>query len=317
MSNPEDDPRITAYALNELDAEERRAFEAELAANPDLQNQVAGAQTAAGAVGAALKHEQQAPLRRLSPARRLRIQAEIQSARTDGAARAESAKMKIIRWSTSRTVAAAAAILACAVMLWIARSPSNGKVAAAREQLRRVHAALLRYQSDHHQLPPDSGFGLPAADAPRGAGSRYDAGVLWRYLDQSSAGSSGSGSPYLHFSADELVAYNDPVHGRSFYVVDPWGTPLGFVGDPRRVLHNSGTFDLYSAGPDRLTGQDLVARATSDSNRAYDGLDNDQDGVADDGSELGIARLNGCLTVASAGQPAANFALDDLNNWDQ
>ena len=49
----------------------------------------------------------------------------------------------------------------------------------------------------------------------------------------------------------ELVAKEDPIHGDSFYVVDPWGTAIGYVGDARRVIHNRGRFDIFSAGPDR------------------------------------------------------------------
>jgi hypothetical protein len=316
MSSTEDDPRITAYALGEMDADARSAFEAELAQDPELQKQIEGIQATAGMLGSALKQENREPLRRLSADRRSRIQSEIRSARV-AAARSDSAKMKIVRWGTSRKVVATAAVLACAVMLWIARSASpspNQKVVAARELLQRVNAALIRYQADHHQLPPDTGFGFPCGDAARGAGIRYDSGALWRFLAQPS----GSAGPYIKFSEAELVAYNDPVHGPSFCVVDPWGTPLGFVGDDRRVVHNRGGFDLFSAGPDGKTGQDLLASSLpTEINLAYDGVDNDGDGVPDNSGELGPARLNGCMTVANAKVPGSNFALDDINNWDR
>jgi len=40
MSKPFDDPRLTAYALGEMDPAEREAFEAELVDNPEAQRQV-------------------------------------------------------------------------------------------------------------------------------------------------------------------------------------------------------------------------------------------------------------------------------------
>jgi len=94
----------------------------------------------------------------------------------------------------------------------------------------------------------------------------------------------------------------------------PRGTPIGYVGDTRRVVHNSGSFDLFSAGPDRLTG---LSASISPVNLAYDGVDNNGDGIVDNADELGAARMNGAMTFACNEARSANAHLDDVNNWDQ
>ncbi len=314
MATPisEDDPRITAYALGEMNGVERDEFEAELQRNPALQREVADIQAAGAMLSAELKQEK--PLR-LASHRRTVIDAEVKKAVAIDLT--PSARFRLsLRWRPLHKVGAAAAVMLCAAMLWIAsaRSQENKRVAEAHALIRRLHEAIGRYVADHHQLPPDTGFGLAPDSVAQGAGKTYDAGSLWRCLSKQTQENGKTFGPYIQFSASELTAYQDPVKGASFYVADPWGTPIGYVGDARRVVHNPGSFDLFSAGPDRLTG---VGNAPSPVNLAYDGLDNNGDGIVDNADELGAARMNGAMTVACNEARTTNAHLDDVNNWDQ
>ena len=171
----------------------------------------------------------------------------------------------------------------------------------AREKARRegtkalilqIASSLTTYQGIHRELPPDTGFGL----AP-GGNSNYDAGSLYRYLTLSAK--TGKDLP-LKVPAENLRDYNDPLYGPSKMIVDAWGTPVGYIGDPRRVIHNRGSVDVFSAGGDKKTASDDgIDNGTlfNVPNTAYDGAG------ADDARELGESVLNGTLP-------------DDLNNWD-
>ena len=309
-----DETQLTAFALGELTEHARSEVQQTVASQPDAQQEVIEIKTVAGALNSALKTEQTGPL---SARRMLTVAAEVQ--RTSQRRMATRS-----RWINFRmaAIAGSVAVISCAVMVALAwaSTPHYRNVTAANNLLRRLESALAQYQSDFHQLPPDTGFGLPVADADRGAGRTYDAGSLWRYLGQELQVNGKSYGPYMRFRHAELTAYADPVHGKSYYVADPWGTAIGYIGDPRRVIHNTGSFDLFSAGPDRKTGQDLTqsaALAANALNVAYDGKDNDGDGVIDNAGELGGARLNGCLTMACNDSQVSKDELDDLNNWDR
>ena len=309
MAAPVDDTQLTAYALGELPDAARSEMHEAVVARPEVQEQVAEIKSVASTLNSALQTEHTGPL---SARRMLTVAAEVQ--RTSQRRRATPS-----RWINFRmaALAGAAAVVLCAVMLALAwaSTPHYRNVTAANNLLRRLESALAQYQADFHQLPPDTGYGLPVADVERGAGRTYDAGSLWRYLGQELQVGGKSYGPYMRFRHAELAAYSDPVHGKSFYVADPWGTAIGYIGDPRRVIHNRGSFDLFSAGPDRKTGQDMALQ--NGVNAAYDGKDNDGDGVIDNAGELGGARLNGCLTVACNEIQVSKEELDDLNNWDR
>ena len=104
-----------------------------------------------------------------------------------------------------------------------------------------------------------------------------------------------------------------------------WQSPYGFIGDSRRVVHNNGGFDVFSAGPDTVTAcnndlddaipgklaADGIVDCSTDplsqlpqDNRAYNGLDDDSNGIIDDRPEFGPeATFNGYID-------------DDVANWD-
>ncbi|MCA9252369.1 MAG: von Willebrand factor type A domain-containing protein, partial [Phycisphaerales bacterium] len=71
---PEDDPRITAYALGELSDEEAADFESELSANPEWQETIASVQDTADLLKQALAEE---PMVGLTQAHRDRIESKI------------------------------------------------------------------------------------------------------------------------------------------------------------------------------------------------------------------------------------------------
>jgi prepilin-type N-terminal cleavage/methylation domain-containing protein len=198
-----------------------------------------------------------------------------------------------------------------AVLLKSAQAARNK---AAHSIIQKVAIGLTRYQADFRTLPPDSGFGLPTNGGIVNGKVLYDAATLWRYLGQELSANNRSYGPYATFSENELVPFIDSQGKNVFIVVDPWKTPLGFVGDPDRVVHNRDTFDLFSAGPDRKTA-------------CNDQLDNEGDGAADNSNDaytgsglatsqqMGEAALNGCLT-AFRKNPKPGETLDDINNWD-
>lgn len=302
MSNSHDDSRLTSYALNELAASERHSFETELGGESVVSKHAAAIKSTAQAVTAAVGAEHSSGL---APERRRVIDTEVRQRRT--------VKRSFMSSRTFRIIAATAALVLCAVMLKFAGfSSGKPKETEANLLVRRLHLALLQYQADFKQLPPDTGFELSATDSSLGAGRTYDAGSLWRYLSQEQQVGGKTYGPYLKFSYAELKPYLDPVRGESFAVIDPRGTAIGYVGDSRRVIHNPGAFDLFSAGPDRKTGGDMAGQTG-----AYDGKDNEGDGIVDNAQELGSARLNGCLTLAFNDAQVPREALDDVNNWDQ
>jgi len=234
----------------------------------------------------------------------------------------------------------------------------KAKYEAAQALIRTIGIALNQYKAQLRDLPPDTGFGRGATDQDPDPGSElrqltvddhlaevvlYDSGSLWRYLGSEvtkyvkndpydktdlSMGAAkhavGTFGPYMKFTESQLKSYSDPNYGDSFMVIDPWGMPLGYVGDKKRVIHNKDGFDLYSCGPDRKTasndGKDNGKYHGLDNN-AYDGTDNDNDGIIDNASELGESILNGTLTSRKVdkkidGSSEINEVLDDINNWD-
>jgi hypothetical protein len=192
-----------------------------------------------------------------------------------------------------------------------------------RLQWRQLSEAIESYHETFDTYPPDAGYGLDPAKSP----GTYDAGSLWRYLAQPviDPATGEKVGPFLEEWQEEFVeAYDDPKHGPSFRLTDPWGSPFGFVGDPKRVIHNPGSFDLFSVGPDCVTAcnngidDDSMSRVEGDGvtdcsrdprsryaadNRAYNRRDDDGNGVVDDAPEFGPeASRNGDIG-------------DDINNW--
>jgi len=154
--------------------------------------------------------------------------------------------------------------------------------------------------------PPDTGFGLPIT-----SNKKYDSGSLYRYLGKELTLPDGRKvGPFVKFEPGELVKYTDPTYGDSYYIVDAWRMPIGYIGNPKRVIHSRTGCDLFSAGPDKKT----VGTGCTDNN-AYDGNDNDSDGEVDNATELGTAIGNGTQTLTKRNK-VADDVLDDINNWD-
>jgi len=217
-------------------------------------------------------------------------------------------------------VMAILAILVSSVAAVWLHASGVGPIEAAKADINKISLALDEYKLQFHTYPPDTGFGLDMTASP----GTYDPGSLWRYLvkpvyDQRTGKLYG---PYLEWEQDRMVAYNDRFAGRSFYLVDPWGKPYGFIGDKKRVIHNQGSFDLFSSGPDGLTAcnngiddpeehpdgwgdpaTDNPLSTREGDNRAYNNIDDDRNGFVDDSLEFGPeATLNGDVG-------------DDINNW--
>jgi hypothetical protein len=182
---------------------------------------------------------------------------------------------------------------------WIPRTDANARRASARAEFLKLGLALELYHRRFQTYPPDTGYGL---DMERSPGT-YDPGSLWRYLmkpvrDPETGKKVG---PFIdEWNPKQLESYNDARAGPSYYLTDPWGGPYGFVAERKRLVHNKSSFDLFSPGPDGVTARD---RHGTKPNLAYDGLDNDGNGIADDAAELGPdASRNGDVG-------------DDVNTW--
>jgi len=190
------------------------------------------------------------------------------------------------------------AILAASVGVVLVPMAGRGRVEKARSQIRLLEDALSGYRAAFGSYPPDTGYGLDMESSP----GTYDAGSLWRYLllrvkDPATGEFRG---PFLaEWPSEDKTEYADAHAGKSFFLTDPWGRPYAFVGERKRVVHNPGSFDLFSCGPNGETASD---EAQAEPNLAYDGADNDGDGVVDDSGELGAAAANGTDE-------------DDISNW--
>lgn len=194
-------------------------------------------------------------------------------------------------------VMAILAILAMYIASVLIRG-NRGWTEKARSQIRVIEMALDAYHDEFGTYPPDTGYGLAMESSP----GTYDAGSLWRYLilQVTDARTGKSLGPFLEeWPQEALREYADAAAGRSFYLTDPWGQPYAFVGERKRVLHNTGSFDIFSPGPNGKTASD---DAPAEPNLAYDGLDNNGNGIIDDASELGAAARNGSDD-------------DDISNW--
>lgn len=196
-------------------------------------------------------------------------------------------------------VMAIIAIIASGVGAFVVHAGRRARPVRARAEIGLITMALEKYHLSFRTFPPDTGYGLDMEGSP----GTYDAGSLWRYLAMPVTDplTKRSHGPFLEeWSAERLESYTDAQAGPSFYLIDPWGNPYGFVGDRRRVIHNAASFDLFSPGPGRTTACEKDGAAP---NKAYNGIDDDGNGIVDDASEFGPdAHLNG--TEA-----------DDINNW--
>ena len=191
------------------------------------------------------------------------------------------------------------AILAASVGAVLISVRGRAKIERASAQIGLIGTALEAYRSELGRYPPDTGYGLDMETSP----GTYDAGSLWRYLLQRvmNPKTGEALGPFLQeWPRDDLGSYTDASAGKSFYLADPWGRPYAFVGEKRRLVHNPGSFDIFSVGSDGLTASDEPG---AEPNLAYDGVDNDGNGKIDDASELGAAARDGDLE-------------DDINNWD-
>ena len=205
----------------------------------------------------------------------------------------------------------------------------NAKIRATRVLLHKLDIALHEYFADFGEYPPDSGYGMPVDGGKKNNATQYDAGSLYRYLGRqlvvTSGPKKGNYGPYIaHFTDKELQQFQGPETTNNFMVVDPWNTPVGYIGSRSRVIHNRDGVDLFSAGPDRKTASDTDSgkhdpypEGCDHSNIAYDGTPTNANAVG-----LGHAVFNGALTAykkvknITGSSKSQNEVLDDVNNWD-
>ena len=239
------------------------------------------------------------------------------------------------------TVIAIISFLVAFLTVVMVNMRAGARVQGARALVGKVGIALDLYNGDHRTLPPDSGFGWSQTGGLFGTNRLYDAGSLWRYLGnriQKTKDYSGNPivppkfyGPYTEFKEKEISTKSytdpDPANGQSFWIVDPFFKPLGYIGDPARLLHNRDGFDLFSCGPDGKTAWDSDISPTGCSNGLNYGTtpstnmvyqtegDNDGDGVPNNATELGPAAFNGTLTKTKRTVLPGEI-LDDINNWE-
>ena len=230
------------------------------------------------------------------------------------------------------------------VGLSVGKEPYRRKAMA---DIDRITLALEKYNLQFQELPPDTGYGL-RMEGDRPVWQRqvnattwvsvptYDPGSLWRHLVKPvyDPEKSRTVGPFLTgWDQSQLRRYNDIFYGQSFYLADPWGNPYGYIGDPRRRIHNKSSFDVFSAGNDGKTAcnneendpgvdgkkdgwtdasDDPILAAYPKDNVAYntftkDGklqeYDDDNDGTPNNSTEFGPEAVrNGDIG-------------DDVNNW--
>ncbi len=206
----------------------------------------------------------------------------------------------------------------------------NARVKSTQKLIEKIGIALAVYEGTLRSLPPDTGYDLPLGtfETTNIEGEKeilYDSGSLWRYLGRKLEVYRTDGSvskvvgPFTNFSEAELREYDDKKYSgeKSYFVVDAWGQAIGYVGDKRRVVHSRGAYDIFSAGPDKVTATNdgLDNGLPQKGNAAYNGKDDDSDGVADNATELFEARMDGALTARKK-EKIGKEMLDDVNNWD-
>ena len=120
------DPRITAYALNELQGTEREKFEADLATDPHLQRDLLAACELTDALGEVTKE----PSEGLEPRAKERLLREIVANQ-----KTFRARRKIIRFAVPASLAAAASI---ALLLLVSGGTTTQKPAVAAASVPEV-----------------------------------------------------------------------------------------------------------------------------------------------------------------------------------
>ncbi len=244
-------------------------------------------------------------------------------------------------------------ILAAYIAVVLVNMGSEARKRKALADIAKLSIALSEYKNRFGEYPPDTGYGLKmdgTGDGDRPCYTKivkgvptdvptYDPGSLWRYLCQRvwDPDAEELVGPILdEWSQSQTSPYDDrwdTGSPSSRYLIDPWGNPYGFIGDKRRVIHNHGAFDIFSAGPDGVTacnnGKDdpLIGSTVGDKvadssdepqanqavdNRAYNTegapgefveIDDDGNDVAGDSEEFGPEAIrNGDIG-------------DDINNW--
>lgn len=148
-----EDPRLTAYLLDELEADDKAEVEALLADNPEAQEFVESMETATNALGAALKEEQIDP--DIGDLRRTRI------------TRAASKSRRVMRWTVLGAVTAAAA----AAVLVFSRGEDEKAEArlAAKTELAAKHARMAAVESRASQNALPAPDPLPETEMSPGA----------------------------------------------------------------------------------------------------------------------------------------------------
>ena len=145
------DPRITAYALNELQGAEREKFEADLAGTQHLQRDLLAACEMTDALGEVAEE----PGEGLEPQARARLLREIIANQE-----AFRARRKIIRFAVPASLAAAAAI---ALLLLVSGGTTTQKPAVAAA---RAPGAAIAKSMDARAIDLIHAVGMPTPGQP-------------------------------------------------------------------------------------------------------------------------------------------------------
>ncbi|MFM8886846.1 MAG: hypothetical protein ACKOKC_10585 [Chthoniobacterales bacterium] len=148
------DPRITAYALNELQGAEREIFEADLATNPHLQRDLLSACELTDALGEVTEE----PSERLDPQARARLL-------RDAIANQQSfrARRKIIRFAVPASLAAAASI---ALLLLVSGGTTTQKPAVAAARAPEAAGVTVAKSFDAKAIDLIQAVGMPTPAQP-------------------------------------------------------------------------------------------------------------------------------------------------------
>ena len=165
----------------------------------------------------------------------------------------------------TRAIVATVLLIGAMAFLYLLYIPTCGRPphpnAVAWRYVVDFKLALRAYERDHGALPGHDG--PQDVDIP---------GLLYEAL-RGREGSDETGrrrvAPYMRFASDDLGVESSPGAWRpptreeqddptvSKYILDPWGRPYHYIGNPSRSakipsMPDANGYDLWSDGPDRV-----------------------------------------------------------------
>ena len=169
-------------------------------------------------------------------------------------------------------------ILSAFLLPVVGKARHHAKITLAKSMLGQLETALADYVADYGVFPPEKGSGK--LDKPSETLYFYLAGMDISSPDKSTRTTlrrnRKGAKVYFEFMRTYLEDYDDDDY---YEVVDPWGQPWLYIrgmypGHPntssglgdtnKRPHHHPSSYDLFSVGPDGMTGPGKTTRRIKD-----------------------------------------------------